>query len=115
MVQALCTNNQQVSEEARRKSLQVNESAHQIVPQALVLRNPRRRWNKVCTFKLEMISPDLPPPSESEWREVNARRRFLRGGLAAGPVVATIASRPVLGATACAQASAIGSIATSGR
>src|SRR5690242_9250799 len=71
-------------------------------------------WNRDCSFVLTMPT-DSPAPSESELREISARRRFLRGGLAAGPVVATIASRPVLGATVCTQASMMGSVAASGR
>jgi hypothetical protein len=40
-----------------------------------------------------------------------ARRRLLRGGLGAAPVVLTVASRPVMAATgACTTASAFGSI-----
>lgn len=46
---------------------------------------------------------DPAPPRSS------ARRKLLRGGLAAGPVLMTVASRPVLGQVAC-TASAITSI-----
>jgi len=41
------------------------------------------------------------PPKSSE------RRRLLRGGLAAGPVLMTIASRPVLGQVACTASAAM--------
>jgi hypothetical protein len=47
----------------------------------------------------------VPPP-------VGARRRLLRGGLAAAPVLMTLASRPVLGQTACAAPSAFTSAAS---
>jgi hypothetical protein len=51
----------------------------------------------------------LPPDSKPS--EANAtRRRFLRGGAAAAPVLMTLASRPVLGAQVCTTASAFGSM-----
>src|SRR5690349_5275289 len=64
----------------------------------------------------------LPEPSpvdpsidaERPTLESSARRRVLRGGLAAGPVVLTIASRPVLGQVACVAPSAMGWMPTSG-
>jgi hypothetical protein len=45
-------------------------------------------------------STDNPPKS-------GERRRLLRGGLAAGPVLMTIASRPVLGQVACTASAAV--------
>jgi hypothetical protein len=59
----------------------------------------------------------LPPPAETGERAApvgsNARRRLLRGGLAAGPVILTIASRPVFGkvCTASTQGTLGGSVA----
>ena len=52
-----------------------------------------------------------PPPSVPASGE---RRRLLRGGLAAGPVLMTVMSRPVLGQTTCLAASAMTSVAPSG-
>jgi hypothetical protein len=44
------------------------------------------------------------------------RRRLLRGGLSAAPVLMTVASRPVLGQTTCLAASAsVGSVPSSGQ
>jgi hypothetical protein len=45
-----------------------------------------------------------------------ARRRLLRGGLSAAPVLMTVVSRPVLGQNACLTASAsVGSVPSSGQ
>ena len=54
-----------------------------------------------------MNSPDTP--LETPAPQSDSRRRLLRGGLAAAPVLMTVASRPVLGQVAC-TASAITSI-----
>jgi len=48
-------------------------------------------------------------PVDSPVPQSDSRRKLLRGGLAAGPVLMTVASRPVLGQVAC-TASAITSI-----
>ena len=54
------------------------------------------------------VGKGLPEDSRKppETPKSDARRRLLRAGLASAPVVMTIASRPVLGATACQAASA---------
>jgi len=54
-----------------------------------------------------MNSPEKP--LDSPVVRSDSRRKLLRGGLAAGPVLMTVASRPVLGQVAC-TASAITSI-----
>ena len=51
----------------------------------------------------------LDPPAPKS----GSRRKLLRGGLAAAPVLMTVASRPVLGGTVCATASLTGSLAAS--
>jgi hypothetical protein len=58
-------------------------------------------------------SPEIPPPDHLEQLDSSGRRRWLRGGLAAGSVVMTVASRPVL-AQACFAPSAMGSVPASG-
>src|SRR4051812_32646728 len=56
-------------------------------------------------------SKTLPPePPANSDVHATTRRRFLRGGAAAAPVLMTLASRPVLGAQVCATASAFGSM-----
>ena len=54
------------------------------------------------------VRKGLPEDSRKspETPKSDARRRLLRAGLASAPVVMTIASRPVLGATACQSQSA---------
>jgi hypothetical protein len=54
-----------------------------------------------------------PAPSAS--LQSSERRRLLRDGIAAGPILMSIASRPVLAQTACVAPSMMGSIATSGQ
>src|SRR4051812_24741280 len=54
-----------------------------------------------------MKGPEKPLDTPSP--KSGSRRKLLRGGLAAGPVLMTVASRPVLGQVAC-TASAITSI-----
>jgi hypothetical protein len=49
------------------------------------------------------------PGSQATAPRSDERRRLLRGTLAAGPVVMTLASRPVLGQGTCLAASALGS------
>ena len=56
----------------------------------------------------EEKSPENGSPGE------NPRRRLLKGGLASGPVLLTLASRPVLGAVSCTTASAFTSLNNSG-
>ncbi|HLX30550.1 MAG TPA: hypothetical protein VKV24_18890 [Casimicrobiaceae bacterium] len=57
----------------------------------------------------------LEHPPAAELRDASAkpqsdeRRKLLRAGLSAAPVVMTVASKPVLGSTICAAASAMGS------
>src|SRR5690348_7746698 len=63
----------------------------------------------------EPSSIDPSVDAQCQTLESSARRRLLRGGLAAGPVVLTIASRPVLGQTACLAPSAMVSMPTSGQ
>lgn len=50
-------------------------------------------------------------PTQNPALEVRSakRRRLLRGGISAAPVLMTVATKPVLGATVCAAASALGS------
>ena len=58
-------------------------------------------------------TPPLPPqrtPEAEAAALLAARRRLLRGGLGAAPVVMTLASRPVLAATNCATPSSFASI-----
>jgi hypothetical protein len=53
------------------------------------------------------IPPKVPPGAPgAQQRPSGARRRLLQTGLAVGPVLMTIASRPVLGSTACTTTSA---------
>jgi len=53
------------------------------------------------------LPPELPPDAPRAERPASgARRRLLQSGLAVGPVLMTVASRPVLGATACTTTSA---------
>ncbi len=52
------------------------------------------------------------PPASLQSSE---RRRLLRDGIAAGPILLSIASRPVLAQTACVAPSMMGSIAASGQ
>ena len=58
-----------------------------------------------------MNSPDTP--LETPAPQSGSRRRLLRGGLAAAPVLMTVASRPVLGQTVCATPSLTMSLAAS--
>jgi hypothetical protein len=63
------------------------------------------------------MRPDNPPDSPEQVTaapQSAERRRLLRGGLATAPVLMTIASRPVLGQTACVAPSALGSMPASG-
>lgn len=53
--------------------------------------------------------PQRTPETEAA-ALLSARRRLLRGGLGAAPVVLTLASRPVLAATNCAAPSSFASI-----
>jgi hypothetical protein len=53
-------------------------------------------------------------PSPATSPKMSERRRLLRGGLAATPVLMTIASRPVLGSTVCQAASVTTSVQPSG-
>jgi hypothetical protein len=55
-----------------------------------------------------------PPPRRSEEDLRRGRRRLLQGGLGAAPLLMTLASRPVLGATQCYTCSAYGSMPSSG-
>src|SRR6185503_3786352 len=55
-----------------------------------------------------MMKSDQNPPNDPN-PSSDSRRRLLRGGIAAAPVLMTVASRPVLGQVAC-TASAITSI-----
>ena len=49
---------------------------------------------------------ELPDPTPSPGGPAAGRRRLLRSGLAAAPVLMTVASKPVLGQTVCAAPSA---------
>src|SRR6185437_15628733 len=61
------------------------------------------------------LPPELPRNGQdAEQPKSDARRRLLQGGLAAGSVVMTVASRPVLGQVACLTPSASTSMPTSG-
>jgi hypothetical protein len=61
------------------------------------------------------LPPEIPRDGqENEQPRSDARRRLLQGGLAAGSVLMTVASRPVLGQTACLSASAAMSMPASG-
>src|SRR2546429_8495148 len=51
-------------------------------------------------------SPRSSPAPTSSTERVVDRRRFLHGGLATGPVLMTLVSRPVLGAVQCVTPSA---------
>lgn len=51
-------------------------------------------------------SPRSSPAPTSSTERVAGRRRFLQGGLATGPVLMTLVSRPVLGAVQCVTPSA---------
>jgi hypothetical protein len=59
-------------------------------------------------------SPEIGSEPTRDLPRSGERRRLLRGGLAAAPVLLTVASRPVLGQTTCLAASAMTSIAPSG-
>src|SRR5689334_14365401 len=48
-----------------------------------------------------------PESAEMTGPASDRRRKLLRGGLAAGPVVMTVASRPVLGQVACTASAAM--------
>jgi hypothetical protein len=75
----------------------------------------------VLLFDASMESLDDSAGSQAGSRAARAalqsseRRRLLRNGIAAGPILMSIASRPVLAQTACVSPSAMGSIATSGQ
>lgn len=68
-----------------------------------------------------MLPPDTPAESEvpGDSRSVEPqsgdRRRLLRGGLAAAPVLMTVISKPVLGQTVCVSASMSMSMHPSGK
>ena len=64
-----------------------------------------------------MSSPPEPPvfesgPAPDPAPSSDERRRLLRGGLAAGPVLMTVMSRPVLGQTNCGNPSVAQSLST---
>lgn len=56
------------------------------------------------------LPPDNSEPSRSP--RSDERRRLLRAGLTAAPVIMTVASKPVLGSTICTAASVMGSAAS---
>lgn len=62
------------------------------------------------------LPPEIPRDDGQDQAPLrsDSRRRLLQGGLAAGSVLMTVASRPVLGATACLSPSAAMSMPTSG-
>src|SRR6187551_2447861 len=53
-----------------------------------------------------IAASSAPDSAQVAGPQSNSRRKLLRGGLAAAPVVMTVASRPVLGQVACTASAA---------
>lgn len=67
-------------------------------------------------MRMKNPSPNPPQADQGPPKSVAGvhRRRFLKGGLATAPIIASLASRPVLGAVSCTTASGSTSVNPSG-
>lgn len=61
---------------------------------------------------METAKPPADKSAPTRSPKSDERRRLLRAGLTAAPVIMTVASKPVLGGTLCTSASAMGSAAS---